>query len=98
MYYLTFNNFPDKLPDLDDDWQFPCAQPTKYTHSACPAEVIEISDDKDVPGACGGDDIEIATSSESEGNMYNFDDPFLEHEHEVELQQEANTGKNCHIF
>ena len=93
MYYFSCNNFPDKLPDLDDEWQFPCAQPSKYTHSACPVEIIEISDEEEVPGACGGDNIEIPSSSESEGNMYKFDDPFIEHENDAELKQEADTGE-----
>ena len=93
LFYFSCNNFSDKLPDLDDDWQFPCAQPTKYTHSACPAEIIEILDEEEVPGACGRDNINIPSSSELEGNMYNFDDPFIECENDVELNQEANTGE-----
>ena len=79
---------------MDDEWQFPCAQPTKYTRSACPAEIIEISDEEEVPGACGGDNIKIPSSSESEGNMYNFDDLFIEQENNLELKQDMNTGEN----
>ena len=96
---ILLHNFLDNLPDLDTDWQIPSAQPDKYTRSRSPTpcitDVIEISDDES-SRPCAAD-VNVVSSSESEGNMYQFDDPICIDFDNADVQQDGNGGKNLRI-